>query len=108
MGRIRGTVPVESGGIMTTIIVLGAVLLVGYWISLRLHPYTNCLTCEGRGRHYGAVFSRYWRPCHACDGRGRRQRRGARVLGYGMPRYWRPTRRRPPQTTTFPTQDRHP
>jgi hypothetical protein len=48
---------------MTTFLVLlAAVLLLGYWISLRLHPYTACPTCEGRGRHHGALFNRSWRP----------------------------------------------
>ncbi len=97
------------GDPMTTFLVLlAAVVLLGYWISLRLHPYAACPTCEGRGRHHGALFNRSWRPCHACDGRGRRQRLGARLLGYGMPRFWRPTRRRAPRTSDWPSEGRHP
>jgi hypothetical protein len=94
---------------MITFLVLTAVVwLVGYSISLRLHPYTACPTCRGRGRHYGMVFRSNWRPCHACDGKGRRQRWGARWLGLGMPRFGRPTGRRAPRTIEWPVDGRNP
>jgi hypothetical protein len=67
--------------------VIGIVLLGGYWASLHLHPYILCRVCKGSPpRHYGAMFSRKFRPCHHCGGRGRQPRFGAWLLGIGEPR----------------------
>jgi hypothetical protein len=60
------------------------VLLIGYVISLYLHPRTACRTCKGTGRFYGAVYSWSFRMCPACGGNGRKIRFGA--ARWGSPR----------------------
>jgi hypothetical protein len=58
-----------------------------YYASLRLYPYTKCRWCDGKSRVKAwAPFGYAFRPCHRCSGRGRKQRLGARILGYGEPR----------------------
>jgi hypothetical protein len=67
----------ESGGSARGVLLLivGA-LIVGaaYRASLRLHPYRNCQTCHGSGKHRGTVFIRSFRACDACGGTGRQLR----------------------------------
>jgi hypothetical protein len=73
---------------MTTLVVIGVVWLLGYWISLRLHPHMRCRRCvDSPGKEWGGMWTNTFRVCHKCSGRGRRQRLGAWVLGYGEPRY---------------------
>jgi len=56
-------------------------MVVGYFISLRLHPYTRCRVCTHTPRrHHGAIFNYAYRPCRACGGSGRKDRLGVRVL----------------------------
>ena len=88
---------------MVVLVVLVVVLLVGYRLSLTLHPYTNCEACEGRSRHVGAIFTYARRPCHVCFGTGQKQRFGARLLGLGTPRSARPWGRFAPPTSLYPT-----
>jgi hypothetical protein len=49
----------------------------GYFLSIHLHPYTQCDACKGTGRHRGAVFTYAQRPCHKCSGARRKQRLSA-------------------------------
>jgi hypothetical protein len=56
------------------LIVGGLVLAAAYRASLRLHPYRNCRSCHGSGKHRGAVFIRSFRACDACGGTGRQLR----------------------------------
>jgi hypothetical protein len=61
---------------------LGALVLLGllgYRVSVRLHPYRRCRRCRGVGKHFGAVFGFAMRPCRGCAGLGRKPRLGARV-----------------------------
>jgi hypothetical protein len=55
------------------------VLLVLWLLSLLLHPFTTCSSCNGSPRSYGAVATRSFRLCASCGGSGRRLRVGARV-----------------------------
>ncbi|MGH3481195.1 MAG: hypothetical protein ACRDQD_30785 [Nocardioidaceae bacterium] len=66
---------------MTVLLVLVVVALVGYLISIRVHPFTNCRRCNGGSRHKGAFYSYAYRPCRRCKGSGRKRRLGAQVLG---------------------------
>lgn len=79
---IGGSVVPSMGG--RGILVVGAVVVVvGYVLSLLLHPYTRCGTCKGSPRHYGSIFKRAFRLCSACGGSGRERRLGARLLKIG-------------------------
>lgn len=92
---------------MVVLVVLLAVLLVGYRISLTLHPYTTCELCRQTGRnHSGGVFGYAFRPCYACRGRGAKQRWGARMLGLGEPRNPRQRGKFAPPTSNWPTPPR--
>ena len=66
---------------MATLIVVAMVFGVGYLLSIRLHPFTNCRACKGGSRHRGAIYSRAYRVCRRCKGSGRRLRFGALLLG---------------------------
>lgn len=63
---------------------LGFLLVVGgiagYWISLHVHPLTDCRTCKGTGKHYGAVFTYASRLCARCGGTTRVTRLGVRIF----------------------------
>jgi DnaJ-class molecular chaperone len=57
------------------------VLLLGYLLSLRLHPYTSCRACKGRGRNRGGVYRFSFGDCGRCAGKGRKLRLGVRMFG---------------------------
>ena len=61
-----------------TIGVLAVCAVVGYRVSLRIHPFHRCRRCAGTGKHFGAFFSYSQRPCRRCGGNGRRRRFGNR------------------------------
>jgi hypothetical protein len=85
---------------MTLLVVAGVVLAIGYFLSIRWHPHMRCKSCvDTPGRHWGGIFTNSFRVCHKCNGRGRRQRFGAKVFGYGEPRYTVPRVR---HTSNFP------
>jgi DnaJ-class molecular chaperone len=67
---------------MATLLIIGAVGVVGYLFSLRVHPLRKCPTCNMTGRHFGAVFSGGYRRCRSCGGTGRKDRLGVKVF-YG-------------------------
>ena len=62
---------------------LAIIVVFGYLVSLRLHPWRACRGCRGRGHHRGAVFKYATRQCTSCGGNGRRARLGLRVLHPG-------------------------
>jgi DnaJ-class molecular chaperone len=66
---------------MVALLVLVTVIVVGYLISIRLHPFTTCRRCNGTNKHQGAIYSYAFRRCRRCKGTGRKVRFGARVLG---------------------------
>jgi hypothetical protein len=72
----------ESGEGLGFVVIVGALLVwgVGYWISLRIHPYTACRSCKGGARRRGRFFSRSFGPCRSCKGTGRQLRLGARLF----------------------------
>jgi DnaJ-class molecular chaperone len=63
--------------ILITLIILAA---VGYYISLRIHPLTNCKVCNGTSRHFGSVYPYAYRRCRKCGGSGRQDRLGVRLF----------------------------
>lgn len=62
------------------VLVLAAVVGVGYWVSLRRHPYVRCSRCHGRGRAWGKIFTRSYALCGGCGGTGHSARWGTRLL----------------------------
>jgi hypothetical protein len=65
-------------------VVAGGAFVVSFVVSAFLHPYVRCGACKGAGRHRGAFFNYAWRPCHVCNGAGRKQRFTAAALGRGQ------------------------
>lgn len=65
-------------GIFILIII---VAVVGYFVSLRIHPLARCGLCKGTGRHSGSVYTYASRRCRRCGGSGRRNRFGTRFFG---------------------------
>lgn len=62
------------------VVIVAALLIVGYLISLRIHPYTACRSCKGKGKR-GRVFSYAFGDCGRCGGKGRKLRLGVRAFG---------------------------
>ncbi|MBI1759392.1 MAG: hypothetical protein HYR62_09235 [Actinobacteria bacterium] len=58
-----------------------AAIVGTYLLSLYLHPYSKCKTCNGTGKHAGAMFGYAFRACRSCGGSSRRLRLGAKFLG---------------------------
>ena len=73
----------EGGSGNTALLVVVVVALVGWLISLVLHPWTACSACKGSPRRFGAVASKSFRLCAACGGSGRQLRFGARMFHGG-------------------------
>jgi DnaJ-class molecular chaperone len=65
---------------MGIFVILGIIVIVGYFFSLRVHPYTKCRLCNGRGRHFGTVYTYAHRRCRKCGGTGRKDRLGVRLF----------------------------
>jgi DnaJ-class molecular chaperone len=65
---------------MSIFIILIIVFIVGYYLSLKAHPYTKCRLCNGRGRHFGTVYTYAQRRCRKCGGTGRKDRLGVRLF----------------------------
>jgi DnaJ-class molecular chaperone len=62
---------------MVLIVIICIVVVIGYYASLKSHPYTKCKACDGRGRFYHSTFSDAFGLCKKCGGNGRQLRRGA-------------------------------
>lgn len=65
---------------MSIVVILGIVVIVGYYLSLRAHPFTKCRLCNGTSRHYGSIYTSTWRRCRKCGGTGRKERLGVRLF----------------------------
>jgi hypothetical protein len=64
---------------MTLLFVI-AVLVIGYLISLRIHPLRKCPVCKMTGRHFGAIYTGSYRRCRRCGGTGRLDRWGTQAF----------------------------
>jgi hypothetical protein len=55
-------------------------LVVGYWVSLRLRPYAVCRRCQGYGKVRGQFFTWGRAFCRKCGGTGCVPRLGTHLL----------------------------
>jgi hypothetical protein len=77
---------------MGTLIALAAIVIIGYLVSLRLHPLgRKCVSCKGTGQQRGAIYRYAHRQCTRCGGNGIRGRYGVRIL-HRNSRVWGETR----------------
>jgi DnaJ-class molecular chaperone len=65
---------------MVWLVLLGAVVIVGYVLSVRFHPLKKCSTCKGSGRLFGRFYKGSYRRCSKCQGRGQVDRMGTKVF----------------------------
>lgn len=65
---------------MGIIVILGILVVVSYYLSLKMHPFTKCKFCNGSGKHYGTTYANAHRRCRKCAGTGRKDRLGARLF----------------------------
>ena len=65
---------------MGYVFIIGIIVVIGYYLSLKAHPFTKCKVCNGTARHYGAVYQDAFRRCRKCDGTGRQDRLGVRLF----------------------------
>jgi DnaJ-class molecular chaperone len=68
---------------MGLLIIIGVIAVMGYFVSLLLHPWRACRACQGTGRHRGVVYRRSVRGCTSCGGNGRRARLGVNLFHQG-------------------------
>jgi DnaJ-class molecular chaperone len=57
-----------------------AILVGGYLISLRIHPLRKCPVCKMTGRHFGGLYKNSFRRCRKCNGSGRLDRWGTQAF----------------------------
>ena len=67
---------------MSVLLLIGLAVVVGYFVSLRIHPLTKCKVCRMTGRHFGSVYTGTYRRCRKCGGTGRQDRLGVKLF-YG-------------------------
>jgi DnaJ-class molecular chaperone len=65
---------------MGIIVVICIIAAVGYYGSLRAHPFTKCRDCNGTARHFGTTYTYAHRRCRKCGGTGRKDRLGVRLF----------------------------
>jgi hypothetical protein len=65
---------------MSILIILSIVVIIGYYFSLKAHPYTKCRVCNGGSRHFGSIYTYAHRRCRKCGGTGRKERLGVRLF----------------------------
>ena len=84
----RRSFPVITIGLLIVAIVgqslalaaVWGIVMLGYVISLVIHPRIRCLHCSGTGELRGRLYPWAFRRCPRCAG-GRTIRRGATVIG---------------------------
>jgi hypothetical protein len=62
-----------------TLLLLAALVAVGYLIHCAIWPFRACRNCRGTGRIL-APSGRAWRTCRACKGTPARLRFGRRII----------------------------
>ncbi len=60
------------------LLLLLAVVTLGYLVACRFWPYAACPRCSGAGKRR-SLSGRAWRTCHRCHGSGARLRIGRRI-----------------------------
>jgi hypothetical protein len=68
---------------MSVLILIAVVVVLAYYLSLRIHPTTRCKRCDSSRRHYDLVYSdpdKARKGCPGCAGKGRRERLGVRFF----------------------------
>ena len=65
---------------MEFVIIVAIIVIIGYYLSLRSHPFTKCRLCNGKGRHFGTIYTYSHRRCRKCGGTGRKDRFGVRFI----------------------------
>jgi DnaJ-class molecular chaperone len=65
------------------LLVLGLVLVGGYFVSLRLNPWVKCSKCHGQPKKQGSFFGYAHHPCDKCDGKGQQVRFGRKLFNMG-------------------------
>jgi rRNA maturation endonuclease Nob1 len=68
---------------MLALLLVIAIIVVAYAMSLRRNPLWPCWRCGGAKRLYSKLFPRAHRRCPACGGRGERARLGVRLFMRG-------------------------
>jgi DnaJ-class molecular chaperone len=65
---------------MGIFLIIAIVFVLGYFLSIRSHPFTKCRLCNGTGRHFGTTYGYAHRRCRRCGGTGRKDRLGVRLF----------------------------
>jgi DnaJ-class molecular chaperone len=69
---------------MSILLLIAVFAVLGYYLSLRIHPTVRCKRCDTSRRHYDLIYSHnQWQRlnCPSCHGTGRRERLGLRIFG---------------------------
>ncbi len=68
---------------LETILVI-AILIIVYVVSLKLNPYVRCSRCKGNPRIKAWLFGYAHHTCPKCQGTGQQLRFGRKLL-FGQP-----------------------
>jgi DnaJ-class molecular chaperone len=65
---------------MGAVVLIAIIVVIGYVVSIRLHPLRKCPSCKMTGRHFGSLYTGSYRRCGKCEGRGQLDRMGTKVF----------------------------
>ena len=65
---------------MAEVIVVLAVVIGGYLLSLKLNPWVRCSRCKNKPKIKGWVFSNAHHVCPKCEGTGQQVRFGSKLF----------------------------
>jgi hypothetical protein len=75
--RAGRRVVADQGGLAVSVVVLiGAAIVVAWWLSVQHHPIRRCPSCKGSKKNAGSTSER-WGTCRRCGGKGEVRRFGA-------------------------------
>ena len=69
-----------GGDTVAEAILVLAILIVVYWVSLKLNPWVRCSNCKNTPKIKGWVFSKTHHVCPKCQGTGQQLRFGRKLL----------------------------
>jgi DnaJ-class molecular chaperone len=73
-----------GGVIVTELVLVLAILITAYVVSLKLNPYVRCSRCKGNPRRRAWLFRNAQHVCTKCQGTGAQLRFGRRLV-FGEP-----------------------
>jgi hypothetical protein len=72
-----------DGNIVFELILIIALVVAVYVLSLKINPYVRCSRCKNNPKRKGLIFNYAHHICSKCKGTGQQVRFGYKLLGMG-------------------------